>query len=171
MSKTNEAIREAHRRGYIVLDDGAVISPYGTIRSQRIRGNKKKDRYYYISMAFDKKSFPLPVHKLMAFQKYGEKMFENGICVRHLNGDSLDNAVGNIAIGTLSNNMMDQLPEKRLLHAKAASEKIMIKDWSKADFLRRCKLSYRNIHKLTNISTGALSNRYRGAYAPGNKNE
>ena len=39
------------------------------------------------------------VHRLQAFQKFGEKIFKDGIVVRHLNGVSTDNSYDNIGIG------------------------------------------------------------------------
>ena len=57
------------------------------------------------------------VHKLQAFVKYGEKIFEDKIVVRHLNGNSLDNSWNNIAIGSQSENMLDIPKEKRIIYA------------------------------------------------------
>jgi len=56
---------------------------------------------------------PVKVHQLQAYQKFGQEMFQQGIQVRHLNGDKLDNSWDNIAIGTASENQMDIPAELR----------------------------------------------------------
>jgi len=51
-------------------------------------------------------------------------MFEKGVQVRHLDGDSMNNAKKNIAIGTASENMLDRSKYDRAAHAIMASCKI-----------------------------------------------
>lgn len=60
-------------------------------------------------------------HRLQAYQKYGDMLYGEGMMVRHLNGDSLDNSWGNIAIGTNSENQMDIPEQIRLFRARYAS--------------------------------------------------
>ena len=55
-------------------------------------------------------------------------MFEEGIEVRHLNGDKTDNRWENIDIGTHSENMMDQPKEIRVRKSKYAHEKVSDKE-------------------------------------------
>lgn len=50
------------------------------------------------------------VHRLQAFQKYGENLFDSGMEVRHLDGNKENNSYDNIVIGTHSENMRD-IPE------------------------------------------------------------
>ena len=62
----------------------------------------------------------LSCHRLQAYQKYGDKIYEDGVEVRHNNGESLDNSWCNILIGSHSDNMMDipkQIRIKKALHA------------------------------------------------------
>lgn len=40
------------------------------------------------------------IHRLQAYQKFGDKIYEDGIVVRYLNGDRYDNSYDNIGIGT-----------------------------------------------------------------------
>lgn len=51
-------------------------------------------------------------------------MFNEGIQVRHLNGDKLDFNEKNIAIGTQRENIMDIPQEKRIELAKKAASKL-----------------------------------------------
>ena len=48
------------------------------------------------------------VHKLQAYQKFGEAMFEFNIVVRHMNDNSLHNNWENIELGTQIENMRDK---------------------------------------------------------------
>lgn len=47
------------------------------------------------------------IHRLQAYQKFGDKIYEKGIVVRHLNGDRYDNSYDNIGIGTIIDNKND----------------------------------------------------------------
>lgn len=50
----------------------------------------------------------IPVHKAVAFLKFGEQAFGGVLChVRHLDGDKLNNASSNIALGTPLQNKHD----------------------------------------------------------------
>ncbi len=73
----------------------------------------------------------VPVHMLCAYQKYGEMALKCE-CVRHLDGNSLNNAHNNIAIGTLSENTMDIPEDVRRKRATKASHSYMMK-WNAKD--------------------------------------
>jgi len=64
------------------------------------------------------------LHRLKAYFKYGDKIFQPGIEVRHLNGNKLDWSDKNIAIGTSSDNKQDIKPELRRKYAKNAAKKV-----------------------------------------------
>lgn len=116
-SKYNKTLLNAVAKGYTITNKGNVF----------YRGKKRKLKpdgrgYLFISIRlFDGRSANLRIHKLQAFKKYGTKMFEDSIQVRHLNGDSSDNHYDNISIGTQSENTMDIPPEKRLQKAMHAT--------------------------------------------------
>lgn len=115
-SKVNIGMKSAHERGFKVLNDGTVISHTGRI----LKGYINSTGYIVVAIRVNKIRHCFGVHKLMAYQKYGESMFEDGIVVRHLNGNSLDNSFDNIAIGTQQQNNLDKTPEVRMraaLHA------------------------------------------------------
>jgi hypothetical protein len=107
-----------YNRGYRVDKDGILTNPKGeSIGRVEPSGNLP---YHLSSVKIDGRSKKFRTHRLQAFQKFGDKMYEEGICVRHLNGNSLDNSADNIEIGTHSDNMMDKSPEDRMkaaLHA------------------------------------------------------
>ena len=63
--------------------------------------------YYQFSVRHGKKILKCYVHRLIAFQKFGDQIFKTGIVVRHLNCNSLDNSESNIEIGSQFENKMD----------------------------------------------------------------
>lgn len=108
--------QEVFRRGYRITESGELLSPKGEV----LKGTKNTTGYKRMSYKSKGKQIFVDFHRLQAFQKYGNKLFEEGIEVRHLNGNRLDNSFKNIALGTHSDNMMD-IPEQiridKALHA------------------------------------------------------
>ncbi len=122
LSKTKEFIRLAHEKGYRVID-GEVISPFtGKSRKLRVHNRDGYKKYVFTVGEKGKSSYPIDVHKLIAYQKYGNKVFDPDFEVRHLDNNSLNNLEENISIGTKSQNQMDK-PEKlrRALSVNAAT--------------------------------------------------
>ena len=120
MSKLNENIKECSEKGYEVLENGEVK---GKIKILSLRIDKKG----YKSFTFRNKNGArevVLVHRLQAYQKYGEKIFEKGIVARHLDGNSLNNSWNNIGIGTPSDNQMDRNESCRKNSATIASRKM-----------------------------------------------
>lgn len=52
-------------------------------------------------------------HRVVAFRKYGEIVFEKGIMVRHLDGNKLNNTPNNLAIGYNQDNVNDHMTSRR----------------------------------------------------------
>ncbi len=111
----------AAKRGYVVDEDGNFYNPQG----DQI-GSVNDNGYLQTKIRVDTVNTKLICHRLQAFQKFGMKLFNEGIEVRHLNGIRADNSWDNIQIGTHSENMMD-IPEniriKRALHATSFARK------------------------------------------------
>lgn len=95
-----------YKKGYRVTDSGSVINPKG----ETISGYKHRNGYFGINAKIDSKDVTCNVHRVQAFQKYGMDLYEEGIVVRHLDGNKENNSFDNIAIGTYSDNRMD-IPE------------------------------------------------------------
>ena len=106
LSNSNRAIIEAYMRGYRMTKDGQMIGGRGKI----VRG-KLSEGYKSITLRDHGSCFCVKFHRLQAYQKFGEKIFEPGILVRHLNNDPLDNSWDNIDIGTDKDNFHDRDPE------------------------------------------------------------
>ena len=107
---------------------------------------------------------PVSVHKLQAYQMFEEEMFVEGIVVRHLDGDPLNNSPENIAIGTVRDNIMDRDPEARRAHAiKAASGRENLRDdWKAIETDHRDNnMGFKLLSQKYGVSRGALSSHFR----------
>ena len=154
LSKTNLAVVVAFQKGYKVVD-GVPYSPSGR-RLKTTYQHPVKYRRHRFSVKIDSESRKVYVHKLVAFQKYGLAAFQEGIHVRHLDGDPENNRDENIAIGTGSENMMDRPPSARIKSAiEAASyrRKISDADTATARRLRAAGWSYKGLMKKYGIKS------------------
>ena len=106
----NEQI--AYDKGYRVTKDGYLLNSKG-----RKIGRVNSSGYEQTSLKTNKKYIYIATHRLQAYQKYGDKLYEDGIVVRHLNGNRLDNSWNNIAMGTQKDNAMDIPKEVRIKRA------------------------------------------------------
>ena len=82
---------------------------------------RKNKGYLCVSIKVNDKNKSLYAHRLQAYQKYGEDIYQEGLCVRHLNGDKSDNSFDNISIGTNRDNIMDRSESERKRIANLAS--------------------------------------------------
>lgn len=113
LSKNNQSLVVAFERGYRMDKQGNLINP-----KQKIVKGFIDSGYRRTNIRYDGGSYKLLFHKFQAYQQSKEKVFEKGIVVRHLNGDSLDNSDANIKIGTILENHMDMTPEQRSERSK-----------------------------------------------------
>lgn len=112
----------AHSKGYKVTKEGKVIG----IKGDELKLNNYKGYYRFNFRNLTNTVSYVSVHRLQAYQKFGDKMFEEGILVRHLDGNPANNSWDNIEIGTNSDNMMDIDADVRLaraLHATSFTRK------------------------------------------------
>ena len=111
MAKLHDILLEAYSRGYRVDSKGNVVSPFsGKYRKCRYNSGG----YKCFNIKIDLKAETVYTHHLQAYQKFGERVFDPRLEVRHLDGDSGNNSYDNVAIGTRSDNCMDKSPEVRL---------------------------------------------------------
>jgi hypothetical protein len=82
------------------IDENGI--PYDH-NGELIKQIKRSDDYLYIY--FNK--MQLLVHRLMAYSKFGSKIYNKNMVVRHNNDIGLDNRYSNIEIGTRSDNWSD----------------------------------------------------------------
>lgn len=120
ISKSKLNTKFAKDKGYKVLEDGTVISSQGKVL--RLYCNKQYPYIYFGFRSLDGHTTKVYVHRLQAYQKFGDKLFEPGILVRHLNGNSFDNSFNNIDLGTASDNWLDIPEDKRREITEAAAQ-------------------------------------------------
>lgn len=129
MGKQEEITRLSKEKGYYVDKDGNLFN----CKSQKLSTSKNNKGNGYLSFNIrlngskPTRSF---VHRLQAFQKFGDELFKEGIVVRHLDGDSTNNSYNNILIGTQIDNMLDVPLEKRIINASNPlhNHEVIIKD-------------------------------------------
>lgn len=121
LSKHSQAILDAFSKGYKIDEKGNVI--YNNKKLKLYNDNRKIPYYSFSIRLFNGERFRIKVHRYQAYIKYGNKIFEKDIEVRHYNGNSLDNSWNNILIGTHSDNIMDIKQETRIKSAINASYK------------------------------------------------
>ncbi len=151
-SKQNIAVTEAYKKGYRAVK-GIVI----------YKNNKTKPvltcGYYNFGIRLNGETIMIPIHRLVAYEKYGVKIFEKGIQVRHLDSNSLNNLHDNISIGTPTENSYDRPEIIRMSMAIHASS--FVKKYDHEEIVRLYNeegLSYGKIMKKLGISSkGTIS--------------
>jgi hypothetical protein len=115
----------AATRGIEVSRDGKDVTRLdGMLIAQRASASG----YQVFTFGTKKARKKCQTHRLQAWQKFGEKMYEGGIVCRHLDGDSQNNHWDNIAIGTQSENMLDRPEAARKAHGFATSRHVLKHD-------------------------------------------
>jgi len=114
LSKQKQILKIVKERGYVVDVEGNVFNPEGKQLALYTSVGKWKG-YKSFTVKFEGHYTKCSVHKLQAYQKFGDAVFEDNIVTRHLNGISTDNSFHNISIGTQSQNMLDVPKEKRII--------------------------------------------------------
>lgn len=112
---TQNRIVQAYSRGYRV-NEGKLIGPKGEL-SIKLYG---KQRYPTFSTNWDRRVYGIPVHQFAAYCYYGVKSFDDGLVVRHRDGNTLNISIDNILLGTHSENNLDKPRETRTGAAKTA---------------------------------------------------
>lgn len=110
------------QRGYSINKDGQCFNPKGKL----IKGRISTGGYYNSAVRVDKKYTPFYFHRFVAYTKFGDKIYEKGIEVRHLDGNSKNNKWDNIEIGTRRDNFLDIPAERRMEYALNATSAIKV---------------------------------------------
>ena len=138
----------AFSKGIRVTTEGTVITSKGkTIGKGIDRG------YFFIGVKVKGKVTIIKVHRLQAYQKYGDNLYKEGILVRHLNGNSKDNSWDNIVIGTASDNRMDIPEQSRISYATHASSFVKKYDNDVIKEYHKTSKSYKETMDKFNISS------------------
>lgn len=120
MSMKNLAIIYLYNKGYRIKGS-SIINPQGIVLKPRCYSGYPTITVNLSPIINKRKYMPVRVHRIAAYQKYGDKIFEGGIQVRHLDGDSTNFRLSNLSIGTASDNVMDIPKQRRISRAQHAS--------------------------------------------------
>lgn len=98
MSKKRDGVRQAFEKGYRVI--GGDVFYKGRIRKLFAHKKKHNNNFFYYSFGIRNGSsrIEIYVHQLAAYQKYGEKSFDEDVIVTHTDGNTLNNNFNNIEI-------------------------------------------------------------------------
>lgn len=109
-TKGLQAIKYALSHGYTVnTEEGYVLNKKG-----RRVGSIGKKGYVNISLPLGNKKYTmLFLHRVLAYVLWGKEAFVEGIQVRHLNNNKLDNRAKNLALGTSKDNHSDRTVEEK----------------------------------------------------------
>jgi len=164
MKTLNDILFEAKKKGYYVDDDGKVFSS-----KKQLSLRKAQNRYYFTIRYYGQRT-TISVHKFVGYLKYGDIIFNDGVVVRHLDGDSLNNSWENIGIGTQSDNMMD-IPQavriKKAINASSKRRRFSNDDVQQIICDRKSGMTYQKICEKYNTSKSTLSYLFNKAYYSG----
>jgi hypothetical protein len=150
LSKSNQALIAAYKKGYRIIN-GEIFNPKG----KRLKGYVKQG-YLNFNLKFGPNSVSIKVHRFVAYQEFGDETFNSNLVVRHLDGNSLNNSIENLALGTDSDNQFDRHPYVRAVHALKTSWQNRILDDEKLKEFKKDRqsgMSYNQLMKKYGISS------------------
>lgn len=107
------------------VENGVAVSKCGnfvTNNGKPVKVTPDRGGYLRFSTKTDAGYFTSFVHRLQAYQKFGEALYGEGMETRHLNNIKDDNSWDNIAIGTAKQNTADKDPAIRRRAALLGSQ-------------------------------------------------
>jgi hypothetical protein len=156
-SNRANAVRVAFEKGYRVNADGSVSGK----RTEKLTLDTSR-RYPMFAIRIDGVRMAVPVHKLAAYQKFGEDALRPGVMVRHLDDDQMNNRPENLALGGAVDNAQDVPKRERIRRAKhAASFKKVLTPQQERDLRNDHKylgLGYRELMVKYRVSRGTVHN-------------
>jgi hypothetical protein len=159
----DNALIIAKEKGYFVDKEGNVFSKYKKL-SLTFR------KYKTFSIRHNGIRIPIPVHRFVAYIKYGDNIFNDNIEVRHLDNNTFNNSWDNILLGSHKENMNDLPKNNRIEYAANASNKI--RRFTKDEVLcilndRKFGMTYQKICEKYNTSKSTLHYLFNYAYYSG----
>jgi len=108
----------AYKQGYRIDEQGNAIG----LRGLPLIPVLDHSGYPKFTLRYNKvKTTSIHYHRLAAYQKYGDLIYNKDIEVRHLDSNKENASLFNIAIGSRSENQMDKSEETRKRCAKQAA--------------------------------------------------
>lgn len=124
MPSLKSVIKTAYRKGYRVNARGQVIGPKGKRKLRLKTSNRKHAGYLYFTVSvghnLHRQVVSVQVHRLAAYQRFGDAVFKRGVEVLHRGRSALDNRPSMLALGTREDNERDKPKHVRTRAAKRA---------------------------------------------------
>ena len=163
LTDRNKCICLALKKGYS-FKEGKIFAPSGRLKKLSVNNSGYLVFCFRpsIELLGRRYSCQLPVHRFVAYVKFGMSIFDSGIVVRHLDGNPLNNNESNIEIGSQRDNILDQSLEMRSKKTLIAAVKNRKFTDSQVEEIRKDskinKMTYPQIMKKWGISSkGTLS--------------
>ena len=150
LSKNAKGVIDAYNKGYRISECGNFLTYKNRIHTQK---HFKSGYPVFYCRNLKNEKLGIKWHRLQAYQKYGNLLFEENTVVRHLNAIRTDCSLNNILIGTHQENTMDKPEEMRKRCATIASS--FMKKYNHEDvilYYEKCK-SYKETMEKFNISS------------------
>lgn len=158
LSLNNKHIIEAWNKGYRYNSIGEIISPSGKKLKQQFRCDYPE---FSIKSVLLGKSVHIKVHRFIAYDKFGDIIFNDNIQVRHLDNDPSNSSPDNLDIGTPSQNMMDRNSRDRKQHAQLAASYVRkLTNEEAANIIRlhfSCGWTFKRIAEKYNLAKSTIS--------------
>lgn len=150
------------RNEEVMFSKGSTVDKYGRLFNKlgvEEMGSVDNRGYRATGMRTpDNRVVRVYFHRMVAYAKFKNKIYQNGTVVRHLDGNPLNNSWDNIDIGSYSDNMMDIPKSIRVANAGLANMKYDKDMVNMIKGLRSKGLKYTDIMKETGISSkGVIS--------------
>jgi len=169
LSKVKRTIKYFLEQGGTVNKAGdIVVGPDGKTRKLYIKNNLSnidRGRYYFLTYKAsadtskeNRQAFG--VHQLQAAIKFGFEEFSKAECVRHLDGNSLNNSWENIAIGSIKDNHFDMTPAQRVKRSDNAAitrRENQKFNWEAIKRDRACGMTYPQLIEKYGVCRSSLS--------------
>jgi hypothetical protein len=117
IGKSNYAITKLNSLGYYYDKNLQTLYKNG----KKINIIENKWGYLYFGLNIMNHKYAIKIHRLIGYLKYGDKIFDKFLVIRHLNNIKTDNSWDNLILGTHQENSMDVPSDERLRAAKHAS--------------------------------------------------
>lgn len=143
--------RVAFLRGYRVSPCGKIVRLEQN--PPRIFQKDKGGYLLFTARSANKRTRNCSVHRLQAYQKYGEQIYQEGLQVRHLDGNNQNNSADNIVLGTPLENAHDKPPEVSIRAAAIASRAAQKHDHAKIKAFYAVTNSYKMTMRAFGISS------------------
>jgi hypothetical protein len=115
INKSKKAVKVAYEKGYRVIKGNVFF------KKKEVKKRIASYGYYVFSIRMGIERQTVAVHRLVAYQKFGNRLFRKNIEVRHLDSNPLNNTDDNIEIGTPKQNSYDKSENVRVRSALIAT--------------------------------------------------